>query len=88
MEGFQNDEFQIYRGRDFHLKDGIVIHQPTLDEICQYGEQDYYSMVYTLTLVPADMKWQLYEMGADYTKINDFEKYSFKFSLVKLEIST
>ena len=75
MEGFQNDEFQIYRGRDFHLKDGIVIHQPTLDEICQYGEQDYYSMVYTLTLVPADMKWQLYEMGADYTKINDFELF-------------
>lgn len=75
MEGFINDELQIYRGNDFFVKDGIVIHQPTLDEICNYGEQQYWSMVYTLTSVGADMKFQLFDMGIDYTAISDFQLF-------------
>lgn len=76
MEGFINDELQIYRGQDFFIKEGIIIHQPTLDEICDYGERDYYSMIYSLTSVGADMKWQLNEIGIDYSKIGDFELFS------------
>lgn len=75
LEGFQNDELRIYRGEDYYIKEGITIHQPTLGEICDYGEAAYYSMVYSLTSVPADLKWQLDELGVDYTKIGEFELF-------------
>lgn len=70
-----NDELKIFRGKDYFVKDGILIHQPTLDEICDYGESDYWSMIHTLTCVGADLKFQLYELGLDYTKISDFELF-------------
>lgn len=70
------DELQVYRGYDITISDKITIHQPTLDEICRYGEKQYWSMIYTLTSVGADMKFQLFDMGLDYTKIKDFELFS------------
>lgn len=75
MERFINDELVLYRGHDFAVKDKIIIHQPTLDEICSYGEAAYYSMIYTLTSVGADLKWQLDQAGIDYSKISDFELF-------------
>lgn len=73
-----NDELRVYRGSDFMVNDTIRIHQPTLGEICDYGEQNYYQMVITLTCVPADMKWQLFDMGIDYTEVEEFQFfYSF-----------
>lgn len=69
------DELQIYRGNDFIINDFIVIHQPTLGEICDFGENEYFSMVHTLTSVAADMKWQLDDIGIDYTKVKDFELF-------------
>ncbi|MFG6383962.1 MAG: hypothetical protein K1V96_06875 [Lachnospiraceae bacterium] len=75
MEEFIDDELQIYRGKDFFITQGITIHQPTLNEICDYGEKAYWNMVHTLTSVGADLKFQLYDMGIDYTKISDFELF-------------
>lgn len=71
----QNDELKIYRGEDYVVSDCITIHQPTLGEICDYGEQEYYSMVYSLTATPQSMKWQLWDMGIDYTKITPYELF-------------
>lgn len=75
MEEIVNDELMIYRGKDFFIKEGIILHQPTLDEICDYGERQYWSMVYTLTSVGADMKVPLSDMGMDYTEISDFQLF-------------
>ena len=66
------DELKAYRGLPFDFTDGISIRQPTLGEICDYGEREYYQMVYTLTSVGADLKWQLDFAGIDYTKIDDY----------------
>lgn len=70
-----DDELQIYRGKDIRISDGILIKQPTLGEICDYGERRYWSMVYTLTSVGADLKFQLFDSGIDYTKISDFQLF-------------
>lgn len=72
----ENDELKIYRGEDFVISDYIHIHQPTLNQICDYGEQDYYSMIYNLTATPQSMKVQLWDAGIDYTKITAFELFS------------
>ena len=70
-----NDELKIYRGEDYVISNHIKIHQPTLDEICNYGEREYYSMVYNLTATPQSMKVQLWDMGIDYTTITPFELF-------------
>lgn len=69
------DELTLYRGNDFPINEYITVHQPTLNEICQYGEKEYYNMVYTLCSVGADLKWQLEDIGIDYTQISDFQLF-------------
>ncbi|MCD7996368.1 MAG: hypothetical protein LUH21_03945 [Clostridiales bacterium] len=78
MECLIKDDLPIYRGNDFIVNDKITIHQCTLDEICTYGEYNYFALINTLTAVGADMKFQLFDAGIDYTKISDYQLfYSF-----------
>ena len=74
-EYFNNDELKIYRGEDFIVSKHIVIHQPTLGEICDYGEQKYFSMLYSLTSTPQSMKAQLWKAGVDYTTITPYSLF-------------
>lgn len=75
MDFMRNDELQLYRGQDFKVSKHITIHQPTLGEICDYGEGFYYSMVYQLTATPQSMKYQLWKVGIDYTEITPYNLF-------------
>lgn len=70
-----NDELKIYRGEDFVVSKHIVIHQPTLNEICDFGEDRYYSMVSMITATPQTLKAQLWDIGVDYTTITPYELF-------------
>ena len=70
-----NDELKIYRGEDFIVSKYITIHQPTLNEIADYGEHEYYAMIQYLTATPQSMKFQLWDIGIDYTKITPYELF-------------
>ena len=73
---FDIDELKIYRGNDIRITDKIIVTQPTIDQIIEFGEKRYFSTVHTLTGVGADFKWQLLDyFGIDYTKIDDFELF-------------
>lgn len=72
---FEYDELQMYFGEDYIINDKIKIHQPTIGEIVQYGEREYYSMVHTLTCIPSDMPSQLDDLGINYMEIEDFELF-------------
>lgn len=68
------DELQLFRGRDYKINDYITIHQPTLNEICDYGEKRYWNIVSTLTATPADYKVILYDnFNMDYEKVDEFD---------------
>jgi hypothetical protein len=69
------DDLRVFRGKDIKIADYITIHQPSLEEIYEYGERDYFSMIHSLTAVGADLKWQLDDLGIDYTEITDFELF-------------
>lgn len=71
----KNDELKIYRGQDFAVSEHIIVRQPTLGEICDYGECEYYSMVHQLTATPQSLKVQLWDMGIDYTKIDAWDLF-------------
>ena len=82
----ENDELKIYRGEDFIVSKHIKIHQPTLGEICNYGELEYYSMLHQLTATPQSMKFQLWDMGIDYTTITPYQLfYNVLFKLFSIE---
>lgn len=72
---FRNDELKIYRGEDFIISKNIKIHQVTLGEICDYGEKDYFSMIYNFCATPQSLKAQLWEMNIDYTTITPYQLF-------------
>ena len=83
---FDVDDLKIYRGSDIRITDKIVITQPTIDQIIEFGEKKYFSAVHTLTGVGADFKWQLWDyFGIDYTQIDDFELFKKIILFVKIK---
>ena len=73
---FDVDDLKIYRGSDIRITDKIIVTQPTIDQIIEFGEKRYFQTVHCLTGVGADFKWQLLDyFGIDYTTIDDFELF-------------
>ena len=73
---FDVDDLKIYRGSDIRITDKIIVVQPTIEQIVEFGEKRYFSAVHTLTGVGADFKWQLLDyFGIDYTTIDDFDLF-------------
>jgi len=73
---FDVDDLKIYRGSDIRITDKIIVIQPTIDQIIEFGEKRYFQTVHCLTGVGADFKWQLWDyFGRDYTQIDDFELF-------------
>lgn len=72
---FVIDELAVYFGDDYIVNDYITIHQPTIGEIVEYGEREYFSMVNTLCAIPSDMKSQLWDAGFDWEEVTDFQLF-------------
>ena len=72
---FDIDDLSVYRGVDIPVSNKIMVSQPTLGEIQEFSERKYFSAVYNLTAVGADMKWQLWDSGIDYTEIEDYDLF-------------
>ena len=73
---FEIDQLQLYFGDPYVINDKIIIKQPNIGQIMECGERKYYSMVHTITAIPSDMKSQLFDMGLDYEKLEDFELFT------------
>lgn len=73
---FEIDELKIYRGKDIYINDKIIVTQPTIEQIMDFGEKRYFHAVHTLTGVGADFKWQLLDYyNIDYTQIDDYDLF-------------
>lgn len=73
---YEFDELKIYRGSDIEITPKIIVTQPTIGQIEEFGEKRYFSAVHTLTAVGADLKWQLWDMAQiDYTEIEDYDLF-------------
>lgn len=73
---FEIDELKIYRGSDIPITDKIIVTQPTIGQIEEFGEKRYFQTVHCLTGVGADFKWQLWDYyDRDYTTVDDFELF-------------
>lgn len=73
---FDVDDLKIYRGSDIRITDKIIVTQPTIDQVIEFGEKRYFQAVQCLTGVGADFKWQLWDyFNIDYTQIDDYELF-------------
>lgn len=76
MLEYEFDELQIYRGSDIYITPKIIVTQPTIGQIADFGERRYFNAVHTLCAVGADLKWQLWDYAdIDYTQIEDYELF-------------
>ena len=69
------DDLKLYIGDDYVINDSIKVLQPTIRQIAEFGEKDFFSVVHTVTAIPSDMKSQLWDMGLDWTEVDDFELF-------------
>ena len=69
------DSLSLYMGNPFVVNQHLIIKQPTIGQIADYGEKEYYTMVHTLCAIPSDMKSQLDDMKLDYEKVEDFQLF-------------
>lgn len=69
------DEMKIYRGDDIKINNNIIMKIPTVNQIIDFGEHSYFNAVYTFASVGADLKWQLWDLGIDYTTIEDYDLF-------------
>jgi len=73
---YEFDEMKIYRGKDIFITPKIMVVQPTIDQIIDFGERKYFNAVHNLCGVGADFKWQLWDYSnIDYTQIEDFDLF-------------
>lgn len=69
------DYLRLYFGDPYVVNNYLTIYQPTIGDIIDYGEREYFSMINTLTAIPSEMKSSLWDSGLDWTQLTDFQLF-------------
>lgn len=69
--------------RELRINDKISVVVPTLREIFEFGEEEYYSLISAFTAMPIDMMVVLEDAGIDYTTINEYDLFLLLFGGIK-----
>lgn len=69
------DPLKLYFGDPYVVNQYVTIYQPTIGDIIEYGEKEYYSMIQTITAIPSDMKASLFDMGLDWNQVEDYQLF-------------
>lgn len=69
------DQLKIYFGDPYPVSDHIIIHQPSIQEIIDYGELDFYSMLFIFVGNTTYRKLFLWKNDINWNKISDFELF-------------
>lgn len=73
---YEISKLKLYRGSDIQINDDFYVHNPKLREIVDdFDEQKYFQSIHSLCASGADLKWQLWDAGIDYTKISDYDLF-------------
>lgn len=75
MDALQVDELKLYMSNDVKIANGVVLRVPTIGEIVEYGEQQYFSLASTICSTPSSMKATLDDMKLDWMKVTDFQLF-------------
>ena len=71
------DELKLYNGLPIQITDKITMKVPTLGQICEFGDSNYFSFVQTFTATPMDENMIVFltDIGIDFNNISNFELF-------------
>ncbi len=81
------ENLNMLRGRDIAICDGLTIRQPTLGDIEELGEDEYFSMLTAFTCTPFDLIAQLDEMGIDFTQVTSYQLFVVMYKFIDTKAS-
>ena len=83
------DQLKLFRGEGYKINDKILIRQPTLEEIVDFGEQRYFGLVRAICSTPADRKVEIWDkLHVFWEKIDEYDLFISLFqTLQKSEVS-
>lgn len=80
-------EYVVY-GKDYQLNDKITLHNPTIREIMEYGQQKYLSFVNLITMRPYDDMVGLDDAGLNYQEFTDYDMFLRNYRAIAPDISS
>lgn len=83
-ENYHFDKLKMYFGEDFKLKDGIVISQPTIGDILETGEENFYHSLTPFLYNSTSIRLQLWEAKPriDWNHVKDIEVFAILIPMV------
>lgn len=71
------DALKMLFGKPLEMENGMMIYQPTIGDILNVGEQEFYSTLYIFISNPTTYRVQLWDMTPriDWNKISDYELF-------------
>ncbi len=70
------DKLKLYFGEPYVVNDKITIRQPSIGEILEYGEKEFYTMLNPFVSNPTSYRLRLWDSGVDWNKVSDYELFS------------
>jgi len=75
MSEYKYDILKMYFGEDYPVTDYLIIHQPSIGDIIEFGETRFFSIASLLCANTTSMRLELWDNGYDWNEITDFELF-------------
>ncbi len=69
------DELKMYFGEPFEVGNGMTVYQPTIGQILEIGEEQFYAMLYMFIGNPTMFRLQLWDLGIDWNKVTSYDLF-------------
>lgn len=79
------DLLKLYFGEDYKINDRITIHQPTIQDVLDMGEKEFYATIAPFTSNTTSFRVQLFDIGIYWNDISDFELFSLLIKTINKE---
>lgn len=68
-------ETALIIGETYDVGHGLGVHVPTIRQIIEYGQDEYYHIVSLLTAISSDCKAALWDVGLDWVDVSDMQMF-------------
>ena len=69
------DRLKLLRGKPIELQQGLILYQPTIGQIEQFGEQKFLTVFYSICSCAWDHPSALADIGIDFMSIDDWSYF-------------
>lgn len=75
LQKFKVDPLKLYFERPIEINQSIIISQPTVGQIIDFGEEDFYSILYRFMGNTTMFRLSLWKASIDWNDITDYELF-------------